>query len=57
MSLLNFGYLNLILKVTSALGNAPNRVSVRYLLNQWVEFDQTCIDTLLGGWEELIRFC
>ena len=31
-------------------------VSLRYLLNQLIDFDQTCIDTLLGGGEELIRF-
>ena len=23
-----------------------------YLLNQWVDFDQTCTDTLLGGGEK-----
>ena len=28
----------------------------RYLLNQWMDFDQTCIDTWLGGGKELIRF-
>ena len=27
-----------------------------YLLNQWMDFDQTCIDTWLGGGKELIRF-
>ena len=31
-------------------------VSVRYLLNHWMDFDQTFIDTLLGEWKELIRF-
>ena len=31
-------------------------ISVHYLLNQLMDFDQTCIDTLLGGGEELIRF-
>ena len=31
-------------------------VSVHYLLNQWMDFDQTCIDTLLGEGKELIRF-
>ena len=30
-------------------------ISVHYLLNQWMDFDQTCIDTLLGGGEEMIR--
>ena len=28
----------------------------RYLLNQWMDFIQTCIDTWLGGGKELIRF-
>ena len=27
-----------------------------YLLNQWMDFDQTCIETLVGGWNELVRF-
>ena len=31
-------------------------VSVHYLLNQLIDFDQTCIDTLLGEGEELIDF-
>ena len=31
-------------------------VSVRYLLNQLVDFDQTCIDTLLGEGEEFLDF-
>ena len=30
-------------------------VSVHYILNQLMDFDQTCMDTLLGGGEELIR--
>ena len=29
---------------------------VLYLLNQWMCFDQACIDTLLGGGKYLIRF-
>ena len=28
-------------------------VTVRYLLNQWMDFDQTCIDTLLSFYEQL----
>ena len=28
-----------------------------YLLNQLLDFDQTCIDTLLGEGKELTRFC
>ena len=31
-------------------------VSVHYLLNQWMDFDGTCIVTSLGGRKELIRF-
>ena len=31
-------------------------VSERYLLNRWMDFDQTCTDTLLGGRNKLIRF-
>ena len=31
-------------------------VSVHYLLNQLMDFDQTCPDTFLGGGTELIRF-
>ena len=31
-------------------------VSVHDLLTQLMDFDQTCIDSLLGGGEELIRF-
>ena len=30
-------------------------VSMHYFLNQLMDFDQTCIDRLLGGGEELIR--
>ena len=36
--------------------NAINRVSMRYLLNQRMDFDQTCIDILLGWRAELIRY-
>ena len=32
---------------------ASTFVSVHYLLNQTSDFDQTCIDTLLGGGKEL----
>ena len=31
-------------------------LSALHLLNQLVEFDQTCTDTLLGGRKEVIRF-
>ena len=31
-------------------------VSMHYILNQLLDFDQTCTDTLLGGGEELFRF-
>ena len=26
------------------------------LMNQWTDLDQICTDTMLGGYEELIRF-
>ena len=55
-SWLDFGDLDLIFKVTATFCNVWNFVSGCYLLNQWTYFDQTCIDTLLGGCEELIRF-
>ena len=32
-------------------------ISIHYLLNQLMDFDQTCIYTLVGGGKELIRFC
>ena len=44
------------LKVTLALWNVQNRVSMRYILNQLMDFDQTCIESLLESWEEFIRF-
>ena len=31
-------------------------ISIHYSLNQLIDFDQTGIDTLLRGGEELIRF-
>ena len=34
----------------------PFFVSMHYILNQIMDFDQTCIDTLLGGMKDLIRF-
>ena len=30
---------------------------LHYLLNQLIDFDQTCKDTVLGGGEKLIKFC
>ena len=29
-------------------------VSVHYLLNQWMDFDKTCIDTLLGRVDKIL---
>ena len=55
-SWLDFGDLGPIFKVTATFFNVWNFVSGRYLLNQWTDFDQTCIDTMLGGCEELVRF-
>ena len=30
---------------------------LHYLLNQFIDFDQTCKDTVLGEGEKLIKFC
>ena len=51
-----FGDLDLIFKVTATFRYVRNFVSLRYLMNQWTDLDQTCTDTMLGGCEELIRF-
>ena len=42
--------------VCVGVGISPLFVSVHYILIQIMDFDQTCIDTLLGGIEDLIRF-
>ena len=55
-SWLDFGDLYLIFKVTATFFNEWNFVSVRYLMNQWTHLDQTCTDTMMGGFEELNRF-
>ena len=56
-SWLDFGDLGPIFKVTATFFNVWNFVSGHYLLNQWgTDFDQTCMDTMYGGCEELIRF-
>ena len=55
-SWLNIGDLYLIFKVTAAHWNVQNMVSVSYLMNQSMDFDQTRVDTFLGEGEELIRF-
>ena len=34
-----------------------NGLSARYLLNEWMDFDQTCTAILLRQRQELIRFC
>ena len=39
-----------------SLASASPFISMCYLLNQLMDFDQTCIDTLLGRGEELINF-
>ena len=48
---LDLGDLDLIFKVTPTLLNVQNMVSVSYLLNQLMDFDQTRIDILLGEGE------
>ena len=42
-----------------AFGEDPVDIAhclLSYLLNQWVDFDQICTDTLLGGRKEVISF-
>ena len=43
-------------RIPSALALASAFISVHYLLNQLMDFDQTCIDTLFGNGKEMIRF-
>ena len=46
-----------LVQIPSALASASTFfVSVHYLLNQLMDYNQTCIYTLLGRGEELIRF-
>ena len=52
--LINFGDFDLIFNVTPAL--YVHRVCVHYLLDQWMDFDQTCINAMLGEGEVLIGF-
>ena len=56
MVIIDFGDLDLIFKVTQALWNVQNMVSMCYLLSHSMDFGQTGIDTLLGEGELLIRF-
>ena len=51
-SCLDFGDLDLIFKVTATFFKVSNFIAGLYLLNQCTAFDETCTDTLLGGWEE-----
>ena len=54
--LIIFGDLYLIFMVTLTLRNVQNSASVHYLLTLWVDFEQTCIDIVLGKGKELITF-
>ena len=51
-----FDDLDLIFKVAGGLRLLDNGLSARYLLNEWMDFDQTCIAILLRQRQELIRF-
>ena len=55
-NLLNFGDLDPIFKVTGGLRLLENGLSVHYLLNEWIDFHQTCTTVLLRQGQELIRF-
>ena len=51
-----FGDLDPIFKVAGGLRLLDSGLSARYLLNEWMEFDQTCTAVLLRQRQELIRF-
>ena len=53
-NLFYFGDLDPIFKVAGGLRLLDNGLSARYLLNEWMEFDQICRAILLR--QELIRF-
>ena len=48
------GYNNIVFGVDPVGVDVGSFISVHFLLNQLMDFDQTCIETLLGGGEELI---
>ena len=52
----DFGDLDPIFKVTGGLRLLINGLSASYLLNEWMDFDQTCTAILLTQVQELIRF-
>ena len=47
---------NPLILFSMRIPSASAFISMHHLLNQLMDFYQTCIDTLLGGVEELIRF-
>ena len=53
---LDFDDLDPIFKVTGGLRLLENGLSTPCLLNEWIDFNQTCTSILLGHVKELIRF-
>ena len=51
-----FDDLDPIIKVARGLRLLDNGFSACYLLNEWMDFDQTCTAILLRQTQELIRF-
>ena len=51
-----FGDLDPIFKVAGGLRLLDNGLSARYLLNEWMDFDQTYAAILLRQRQELMRF-
>ena len=45
-------YVKKVMKLLAFIFEQPS-----YLLNHWIDFDQTCIETMFGKGEEFIRFC
>ena len=55
-NLFYFGNLDPIFKVAGGLRLLDNGLSACYLLNELMDFDQTCTAILLRQRQELIRF-
>ena len=49
------GDILLLVRIPSASASASAFISMHYLLNHFMDLNETCIGTLLGGGEGLIR--
>ena len=55
-NLFYFDDLDPIFKVAGGIRLLDNGLSARHLLNEWMDFDQTCTAILFRQRQELIRF-